>query len=434
MSLSDIFWLSYRDLAEKKVRTALTVVMVVIGVASIVALISLTQGIGATINNELASLGPTTILMISAGQSGFTATDTQTLLSLPNTNSVTPILTGSAYVLANNQNTSVTVLGVSPQGLQQLVGGNVNLYQGTMFTGTIAPSTLAGYSVAFPSTAGGAQSIFVGQPATLVLSGRNVQSVSVPIVGILQSYGSSIIPVDTSMILSLPAAETILHRSSFNDILVKAKNVSDVSALSTLITDIYGTKARIITTQQLAQTANSIVGGISTFLVLIAGISLVVAAIGIMNIMLIAVYERTHEIGILKSIGFKNVNILMVFLFQALIIGFLGGAVGIGVGTLGSYGLASLSNGAQSSSATTTTTTVAPAGRGGGNAQLNSGGGGGFGGGSSSSSSSFSFEPELTVSTILTALFVAILVSVVAGVYPAWRASKLEPIDALRQL
>ncbi len=427
MNAEDILRLSYHDLAEKKVRTALTVVMVVIGVAAIVALISLTEGISATISNELSSLGPTTIILSSTSSSGFTSADTSQISSLPDVNTTIPILDGSVYVLSNNQNVSATLIGISPQGLQQLLS-DIRIYQGTLYQDSVAPSALTGYSVAFPTSASGKQSVFVGQPVTVKVLGKNGGSYTIPIIGILQPYGSSIIPVDTGVVMSLPAAETLLGKPSFNIILVKATNTSTVSQLATLLTDIYGSRARVFDTQQIAQTAKQIIGTISTFLILIAGISLVVAAIGIMNIMLIAVYERTHEIGIMKSVGFRDRDILSVFIVQALLIGLIGGAIGIGAGLAGPYALTAAVS--ASSSAPANSSHAAGGGLGGG-------GGGDFVFTSSSSSGSSaapSIQPVFSVEIIAVALLVAVLVSLMAGVYPAWRASKLEPIDALRQL
>ncbi len=428
MEPQDLFWLSYNDLREKKVRTALTIVMVMIGVASIIALTSLTAGIGASISSALQSLGPTSIIVSSTRAAGFTLIDTGEISSLPNVSSVTPILTGSATFYFNNQNTSVTVIGIASTDLQSLAG-TINLEQGSIYTDTISPASLIGHSVAYPTATSGTQSVFVGQPATLKLSGRSASSYTIPVVGILQPYGTSIIPIDTAVIMSLPAAEAILHRSSFNTVLVKATNTSTVTPLSNQISAIYGSGARVTNTQQLAQTASSIVGAISALLLVIASISLLVAAIGIMNIMLMAVLERTHEIGIMKSLGFKDRDILLVFLVQAVMIGLIGGIIGIILGTGVSYGLAGLAS-SGGGGASNTTTTAPPGGtfRGGGGATF---GGGGPG---SSSGSSLSFTPLLTVSTIIQALFVAVLVSVIAGIYPAWRASKMQPIDALRAL
>lgn len=434
MDFTDILWLSYKDLNEKRVRTALTVVMVVIGVAAIVALTSLTAGISQSIGSSLSTLGPTSIIVSSSGTTAFTIADSAMVAGLPNVTSVTPVLEGSGNLYAGNENTSVTIVGVSAAGLNSLVQQNISLYQGTIYQDTITPSAVIGHSVAFPSDAVGVQKVTVGQAATLRVSGRGGETVTVPVVGILASHTSLLVPIDTSVFMSLPAAELILHRSSFNIMLVKASNVSTVNATASLITTIYGTNARVESTSSILSTVNSITGDLGLLFGAIAGVSLLVAAIGIMNIMLISVYERTHEIGIMKSVGFKNRNILMVFLFQALIIGLIGGIVGIGLGAGASYGLSAVlgSGGARANTTNSTSTSAksTPAG------STRAGGGATFGGGptSSSSSGSISFHPVFPISTIVSALIIAVVVSVLAGIYPAWRASQMEPIDALRML
>ncbi len=438
MEAKDIMWLSLKDLSEKKIRTALTVMMVAIGVASIIALISQTQGISNSISAELSSLGPTSIILSSSSSTGFTSADTARISTLAGVNYTIPIVTGSASALANGHNTSVTIIGISPQGLQELLG-NVSLYQGSMYQDTLSPSSVIGYDVAFPSSSS-SQVVTVGQPLTLELqSGKSSSTYTVPVSGVLESYGTSIISIDTGVMMSLQEAQELLHRDSYATIIVKAKNLSDVTPLSTLLSDIYGSSARVLTTQQLLETTSSIIGSISELLGVVAGISLLVAAIGIMNVMLIAVYERTHEIGIMKSLGFKRKHILTIFLSQAMIIGLVGGISGIIIGVGASYTLSAVISHASSASTSTNATTTAPRGGaaaggfgGGGGAFVTSGGGGAAA--SPGSSSSLSYSPAFTPETILLSLSVAVLVSVLAGVYPAWRASKMEPIDALRQL
>ncbi len=431
MDLTDILWLSYKDLNEKRVRTALTVIMVVIGVAAIVALTSLTAGISQSIGSSLSTLGPTSIIVSSSGSTAFTIADSSLLASLPNITSVTPVLEGEGNIYAGNENTSVTIIGVSSAGLNNLVQQNVSVYQGTLYLDTITPAAVIGHSVAFPSDASGAQKVSVGQAATLRVGGRGGKTVTVPVVGILASHTSLLVPIDTSVFMSLPAAELVLQRSSFNIMLVKASNISTVNSTANIITTIYGTNARVESTSSILSTVNSITGDLGLLFGAIAGVSLLVAAIGIMNIMLISVYERTHEIGIMKSVGFKNRNILMVFLFQALIIGVIGGIIGIGLGAGASYGLSAvLGGGSHSGSATPTASTSSSGG-----ARAGAGGGATFaGGGGSSSTSSISFSPVFPISTIVSALLIAVIVSMLAGVYPAWRASQMEPIDALRML
>ena len=446
MDIKDIFWLSATDLSEKKVRTALTIIMVMIGVASIVALTSITAGISNAITSQLAALGPTSIIVSSTGTSSFSTTDINNLATLPNVSSVTPVLTGSGTLTINDNTTSVSVIGISTQGLETAISNtSYDLYQGSIYQDTVAPLALMGYNIVFP-TSTSTQNIKVGQTATLqVGSGRSATKYEIPVVGILNSV--SFAQINTAVVMSLPAAEVVLHKTSFNEILIKADNATQVTQLATLITTIYGSRARVIDTEQLASTAASITGSISLLFTAIAGISLLVAAVGIMNVMLMAVMERTHEIGIMKSIGFKSRNVLMVFLFQALIVGILGGIGGLAGGVGVSYGLITLlSHSAASASApsattahatATPTTARAYAGGGGGGAYVRSGAGGGavaYSSGPAPSSSSASFHPVFTPSIIIEAMIIAIAVSVLAGLYPAWKASTMEPIEALRQL
>ncbi len=435
MDVKDIFWLSFNDLREKKVRTALTIAMVIIGIGAIVALTSFTAGINNSITTSLQSLGPTAIIVSSSTSTGFTQSDVSELESLPNVTGVTPLLLGSATLYAGNQNESITVVGVSAQGLAQLLGGNVSLSQGNTYQDTIAPEAVIGHSVAFPSSAAGQQVITVGQSAALKLSeGRSTQTITVPILGILASHGASIIPIDTGVFLSVQSAEVLLHRSSFNKMVVLSSNLTTVNSTAALITTVYGSSARILTTAQLLSTVSMIIGSISLLFGVIAGVSLLVAAIGIMNIMLMSVLERTHEIGVMKAIGFKNKHVMLVFMLQALTIGLIGGVMGIGVGAGVSYGLsAAFGSGSSTSSAPSSSAGSFRGGTGGGEgrgAVFVSGGQAP----SSSSSPGLTFSPAFPIGTILAALLIAVIVSVIAGLYPAWRASKMEPIDALREL
>lgn len=234
---------------------------------------------------------------------------------------------------------------------------------------------------------------------------------------------------------------------------MKATNTTTVGGVDTLLTDIYGSRARILSVEALAATVSSITGTLGALLGGIAGISLLVAGISILSIMMVSVNERTHEIGILKSIGFRRSDVLALFLSEAVIIGLVGGMLGVGIGSAGAYALPSiLSSGSHASSTGSASAASSSAdsgfggggfsgggaGSGGGGAAFTSGGGGGATSGgaaaasSSSSASSISLTPLISVSTILLAIFIAVIVSVLATLYPAWKASTIDPIVALR--
>lgn len=438
MRITDVMWLGYKELSGKKVRTILTTFMVVIGIAAIVALTSQTAGISVAIQKQLSTLGPTSIILTSTKGTGFTAIDMANLQSLPNVSAVIPIIKGSGSVIANGQNTSVTVIGISSNSLPDFTGG-AQLYQGAMYQDMLSPSSVIGYDVAFPTSLGGKQNVQVGQPITLTLDNRasnGASSITIPVSGIMEkASGTAFTSVDSAVIMSLQEAGALLHRSSYNIIVVRATNTSTVTPLSNLISDIYGSNADVLTTQQLLQATSSILGSITLLLGVIGGISLLVAAVGIMNVMLISVYEKTHEIGIMKSLGFKSRHVLMIFVFQAFIIGMVGGMIGIALGAGASYTLSSVLGHAGSSSGSPATSigTHTPARGAGARFQVGAGGGSSPAG-ASSGPTSLSYSPAFKPGMLVEALIIAIVVAMLAGMYPAWRASKMEPIDALREL
>ncbi|MEM2614045.1 MAG: FtsX-like permease family protein [Nitrososphaerota archaeon] len=180
-----------------------------------------------------------------------------------------------------------------------------------------------------------------------------------------------------------------------------------------------GVSPRVMALQSLASTISSIIGQFGLLLGSIAGISLTVAGLGIMNIMMISVIERTKEIGVMKAVGYRDREVLLIFIVESFMIGILGGLLGIGLGTAASYIMPSLLG----TLFRAPTGGAAPAStRGFSNPQ--------FGG--TQVSSMFSFTPVISPEIVFTAYGFAIMISVIAGIYPAWRASRLDPIRAIR--
>ncbi|MCL4388684.1 ABC transporter permease [Candidatus Marsarchaeota archaeon] len=437
MRINDILALGIKGMSKRRFRTALTVLTVIIGVATIVSLISLVSGVSASVSQSLSSIGPTTVYMSSRGPGSiFTNQQVAEIESLPNVSSVIPILRLSANVTTlTGASSPVTILGIQNSSLSSVLG-SLNFASGGLYADNGQPQAAVGYSIAYPTGASSSE-VLPNEPLYLTNIASNGGSTTATILptGVLGDYGTSFfVDPDTSIFVPLAEAETLTHKYSYNVLVIKATNLQSTSSLDTMLNDIFGNSATILSVQSLTATVESITGSISLLLGSIGGISLIVAGVGILSIMMVSVSERTREIGILKSIGFKQRDILTLFLSEALIIGLLGGALGSIVGIGGAYALpAILSHGFSSSStaAPTATSTHSGFSRSGASSF---GGGSGFGGGapSSSSSSISSINPVITPGTILLAILLAVGISVLSGFYPAWRASRVDPIQALR--
>ncbi len=432
MRAKDILLLGVKGMAERKLRTGLTILTIVIGVAAIVALIATVSGASASITKALETIGPSSIYLMPKGTGTiFTAADVAEIGTLPNVSTVIPMARFSANISVGGTSSTVTVIGVNNYSITRVIGG-INLYQGTLYNETtIAPLAVVGYGVAFPNLGQISSSITVDQPIYLTehtLTGS--RSITLIPVGILKAYGSSfLVSPDDSVFVPLQEAQSITGRYSYDAMLVEAKNTTDVNALYTLLDNIYGSSATVLSVQSIAQTVSAITATIGLLFGAIAGISLIVAGISILSIMMVSVTERTHEIGILKSIGFKRSDILVMFLTEALVIGSIGGVLGVVVGSGFAYATPALLSGGGGSSSSGGPGTGSSSGFGGGER----GGGGGvtFSRGSSNNGSP-TFSPVVAPVTIIAAILVAIMVSLAASFYPAWKASTIDPIRALR--
>jgi len=163
---------------------------------------------------------------------------------------------------------------------------------------------------------------------------------------ILDRYGASaFISIDNAFFVSLETARTLTNQRYYNLILVRADRIENVQSVVDQLTAIYGERARIVALQTLSSTISSIIGQFSVLLGSVAGVSLTVAGLGIMNIMLVSVIERTKEIGVMKAVGFRDREVLSVFLLEALMVGVFEGVLGTALGVVTAYGLPALLGG-----------------------------------------------------------------------------------------
>ena len=206
-------------------------------------------------------------------------------------------------------------------------------------------------------------------------------------------------PSDTGVYIPLDKAESFFGTNQADMILVQLKSSDNatITNVSKLITSHFSNQVSVISATAVLSLLTSIFSILQLFLGGIAAISLLVAGIGIMNIMIVSLIERTREIGILKALGMKSRTVLTIFLGESVIIGLMGAIIGIGLGWI----LANVT------------------------ARVLGSGVFGNGGG-------FRITPLLTPEVFVGALAFGVGVSVIFALYPAWRASKLKPVEALR--
>jgi len=215
-------------------------------------------------------------------------------------------------------------------------------------------------------------------------------------------------PSDNGAYIPLSKAQSYFGTDEATTIVVKLKNSNNntITSVSKLITEHFSNQVTVTSATAIIDLLNTIFSTITIFLAGVAAISLLVAGIGIMNIMIVSLIERTREIGILKALGMKSRTVLSIFLCESVIIGLIGAFVGIALG----WGMANIV------------------------AVIFGRGGGAFGGAprANGGTSGLGITPILTPEVFVLALGFGIGVSIIFALYPAWRASKLKPVDALR--
>jgi len=435
MKTIDIFGYAFSAIKLRKLRAALTILGVVIGIAAIVALLSITQGLQASITNQLQQGLSTNTLIVTPGvsalgqatsgsgggaggrginlggsstsNSGFNLyvnyTDQINALS-PDIEGSFAVIQRSGYVEAGGVNRSVTIYGVDFNQYAKQYSKTFVAASGTIPLNPADSETVVGTRVNNP-----------GQNGTLLFSaGDNIgivwsNATTLPVVNetytaqvsaVLQKIGGFGIggPSDTGVYIPLSKAESFFGTDQCDMIIVQLKSSDNatITNVSKAITDYFGGQVSVISSTAVLSLLSTVFSTVQLFLGGIAAISLLVAGIGIMNIMIVSLIERTREIGILKALGMKSRTVLTIFLGESVIIGLIGAVIGIVLGWI----LASVTARVLASGA--------------------------FGGGG------FRITPLLTPEVVLGALAFGVGVSVIFALYPAWRASKLKPVEALR--
>lgn len=411
MSFLNIFRIATAALAKNKMRAGLTILGVVIGIAAVTAMVSIGTSASELVQGEFKNLG-TNVIVISPGsrqargaRSGqvpsLTVGDIQAISKeCPSVLAASPIVGAVGQVISGNNNWRPRdLVGV---GADYLLVRNWQISGGNFFAdGDINNANKV-------CVIGATVSKKLFQTANPLGQTVRIKNIPFEIVGVLASKGANIVGDDQDDVVLMPftTVRKRLQGSNFNNV--------DVALASARSTDLMGVAEQeirslmmdrhrismgqppdfeVANTTEIASAFGIVTGTLTAMLASIAGISLVVGGVGIMNIMLVSVTERTREIGIRMAVGARPKDILMQFLVEAMVLSLVGGAIGVTLGIVGSVGLTMAINAV---------------------------------------SSGRDWPIIVNQWAAIVSLIFSACVGIGFGFYPAWRASRLDPIDALR--
>ena len=399
--------MAFKALKDRKLRSALTVLGIVIGSALIVALVASTSGLSQSVSQQIEKVGVTTLRIFSTSQRiPITDSDLEAVQKIYGVKDVIPYFSRRLSMTYGSNTLTVNVIGLDQTKLNSLYKG-LDIIEGMTVDNYDPTGVLVGSAISNPPE-GTFLPVNVNEMLSLQgtqTSGSTAPSYIFIVKGVLAPYGSvGFDNIDETVFASM-SAKTVLQIQYYSGAYVIAESPDDVEQVVTSITNYFGGNARVFSSTALLATVQSISSQMTIFLGGVAVVTLVVASVGITNTMFVSVMERTREIGILKSLGYRPREIMFLFLSEAALTGVIGSIFGTILGVIISFFL-------------------------GGSVPSFS-----FRGpGSRSSSSSLygTYTPIFSPQLIIFSLIFPILIAVVAGLYPAWRASRMNAVAALK--
>lgn len=405
MKIADILDETKNSLSANKARSFLTILGIVIGIASVIAMVSIGQGAQGSIQSSIQSIGSNLILVMPGAQRGpgvqvsagrgsartLTQADADEISKqITSAKAVAPEISGRYQVTSKGKNTNTSVIGtVSSYPIVR----NVQIDQGSFISDQNVQS-LSKVVVLGPTV----RDDLFGTDADAIGQTIRIKNVQFKVVGVTKAKGGTGFGSQDDMIfVPISSAQRYLAGDTYvTTISVAAADASQMTEIQQEITTLLLDRHHIsdpaaadfstLNQADIVATASSVTNTFTILLAAVAGISLIVGGIGIMNMMLTTVTERTKEIGLRKAIGAKRKEINTQFLVEAIMLTFIGGLIGVTLGTGVSMGITY------------------------------------FG----------ILQTSVSLSSILLACGVSAAIGIIFGYYPARRAASLNPIEALR--
>lgn len=400
--LVDALRLALKTLSERRLRAVLTIIGIAIGPIALVTMSSVVRGYSNYVTSQLEALGQNLIIIQSTGNYKLSQDDVNVLENIPGVKRVEPFYMTRATVKVGDENKEVIVYAVPIDLIFEAMSG-LKLLKGSIPPRSDMVKAVIGYDIAFDRN--GNQVYFIGDTITLTIysveaGGRvKIKRVNVLIAGILDRFGGAFfLSPDKTIFLSPEAGKRLLGLKEWSGVLVLAENSRLVLQIERNIRNMYRGNVDVISFQGIARVINSITGAMDfiTFSTSLAAFAVAVA--GVAATMITSVVERIREIGVMKAVGFTNNQVLFIIISESLVMSLIGGGVGIILGVIGAHILASR----------------------------------GFMIRTGTSSIVISAPPAITPELILNTIGIVILVGIIGGIFPAYRAAKIPPAVALR--
>ena len=421
MEFTEIIAYAASAIKLRKLRAGLTILGIAIGITALVGLLAITQGFQISLKAQLQRGFATDTIVVTTQNLGFgyelkdfelLMDDAEIIERIDNVKQTIPMLQKNCYGNFSNYTIPISVVGVDFAKYKSVYPESFKASAGSISSYENQSVAVIGKSVNDPWQ-NGTLLAEIDRDFEILYTTRSDfefvnQTSPFKCIAILDEIGGATVggPSDYSIYMPLERAKSFFNTTETSTIVVQVEQSDEESIAQTSkkIEDAFDSQILVVSSASIYKTISSVMDQVQVLMTGVIAISLLVAGVGIMNIMIISLMERTREIGIMKAIGMKDGTVLAIFLSESLIMGLVGTLSGIGFGYLLALGVNNLDLlGGMISSATEGTV---------------------MGG--------IPSTPILTTTNLLSALFFGIAVSILFGIYPAWRASRLEPVDALR--